>query len=41
MPGAKQPFFTEEEKAVLALTEEVTLIQNRVSDHTYAHAVND
>jgi len=29
-------FFTEEEKAVLALTEEVTLIQNRVSDHTYA-----
>jgi len=33
------PFFTEDEKAVLALTEEVTLIQNRVSDHTYAHVV--
>lgn len=33
------PFFSEEEKAILALTEEVTLIQNRVSDHTYNHAV--
>lgn len=29
------PFFTEEEKAILALTEEVTLIQHRVSDDTY------
>src|SRR5690606_2093648 len=27
--------FTEEEKAILALTEEVTLIQNHVSDATY------
>jgi len=32
------PFFTEEERAVLALTEEVTLICNRVSDETYANA---
>jgi len=29
------PFFTPEERAVLALTEEVTLIQNHVSDETY------
>ena len=29
------PFFTEEERAILALTEEVTLIQNHVSDATY------
>jgi len=33
------PFFTEEEKAVLALTEEATLIANRVSDETYNNAV--
>jgi AhpD family alkylhydroperoxidase len=32
------PFFTKEEKAVLALTEEVTLISNRVSDETYNNA---
>lgn len=30
--------FTEEEKAVLALTEEVTLISNHVSDETYRNA---
>lgn len=30
--------FTEEEKAILALTEEVTLIQNHVSDATYERA---
>ncbi|WP_443945113.1 carboxymuconolactone decarboxylase family protein [Pedobacter sp. AW1-32] len=30
--------FTEKEKAVLALTEEVTLIANHVSDETYARA---
>jgi AhpD family alkylhydroperoxidase len=33
------PFFSEEEKAVLALTEEVTLITGRVSDATYDNAV--
>jgi len=33
------PFFTEEEKAILALTEEVTLIHNHVSDATYNHAI--
>lgn len=33
------PFFTEEEKAILALTEEVTLITQRVSDKTYDHAL--
>ncbi|MDB4924542.1 carboxymuconolactone decarboxylase family protein [Mucilaginibacter sp.] len=32
------PFFTEEERAILALTEEVTLIQNHVSDKTYEAA---
>jgi len=31
-------FFTEEEQAILALTEEMTLIQNRVSDETYNRA---
>lgn len=31
-------FFTEEERAILALTEEVTLISNHVSDETYAAA---
>ncbi len=34
------PFFTEEEKAILALTEEITLIQSRVSDETYEKALN-
>lgn len=32
--------YTEEEKAILALTEEVTLISNHVSDATYEKAVN-
>lgn len=32
------PFFTEDEQAVLALTEEVTLISNHVSDKTYNDA---
>jgi len=30
--------FTEEEKAILALTEEITNIKNHVSDHTYQRA---
>lgn len=34
------PFFTEEEKAILALTEEVTLIQHHVSDSTYEKALD-
>jgi len=29
------PFFSDEERAILALTEEVTLIQTQVSDQTY------
>lgn len=33
------PFFSEEEKAILALTEEVTLIHNHVSDSTYERAL--
>jgi AhpD family alkylhydroperoxidase len=33
------PFFTEEERAILALTEEITLIQGRVSDDTYETAL--
>lgn len=33
------PFFTKEEQAILALTEEVTLISNHVSDKTYSEAV--
>jgi AhpD family alkylhydroperoxidase len=33
------PFFTEDEQVVLALTEEVTLISNHVSDKTYDEAV--
>lgn len=33
------PFFSEDEQAVLALTEEVTLIGNHVSDKTYDEAV--
>ncbi|WP_394775498.1 carboxymuconolactone decarboxylase family protein [Flavobacterium sp.] len=32
------PFFTEEERAILALTEEITLISNHVKDETYAAA---
>jgi AhpD family alkylhydroperoxidase len=32
------PFFSEEERAILALTEEVTLISNHVADETYAQA---
>jgi alkylhydroperoxidase family enzyme len=33
------PFFSKEEQAILALTEEVTFISNRVSDETYTNAV--
>lgn len=33
------PFFTKEEQAILALTEEVTQISNHVSDKTYSNAV--
>jgi len=33
-------FFSEEERAILALTEEVTLINGHVSDETYAQAAN-
>lgn len=33
-------YFTEEERAILALTEEVTLISNHVSDETYEQAAN-
>jgi AhpD family alkylhydroperoxidase len=33
------PFFTDDEQAVLALTEEVTLITQRVSDKTYNEAI--
>jgi AhpD family alkylhydroperoxidase len=32
------PFFTEEEQAILTLTEEVTLISHHVSEETYANA---
>lgn len=32
------PFFSEEERAILALTEEVTLISKHVSDATYEQA---
>lgn len=32
------PFFSEEERAILALTEEVTLISNHVKDDTYEQA---
>lgn len=34
------PFFTEEERAILALTEAVTLITRGVPDDVYNHAVN-
>lgn len=33
------PFFTEEERAILALTEEITHIGNKVSDKTYEYAI--
>jgi AhpD family alkylhydroperoxidase len=33
------PFFTEDERAILALTEEATLITHRVSDDTFNEAV--
>lgn len=33
------PFFTNEERAILALTEEVTLINNHVKDETYQTAL--
>lgn len=33
------PFFSEEERAILALTEEVTLISNHVKDETYNKAL--
>ena len=33
------PFFTEDERAILALTEEATLITGRVSDDTYNEVV--
>lgn len=32
------PFFTAEERAILALTEEITLISGHVKDETYAQA---
>lgn len=32
------PFFDDQERAILALTEEVTLISNKVSDETYNNA---
>lgn len=32
------PFFSEDERAILALTEEVTLISNHVKDETYEQA---
>lgn len=34
------PFFSEEERVILALTEEVTLISHHVSDDTYKNAAN-
>jgi AhpD family alkylhydroperoxidase len=34
------PFFSEEERAILALTEEVTLISKHVTDETYEQAAN-
>ena len=33
------PFFTEDERAILALTEEATLITGRISDDTFHEAV--
>lgn len=34
------PFYTEDERAILALTEEVTLINNHVADQTYQQAAS-
>ena len=34
------PFFSQEERAILALTEEVTLISDHVTDETYEQAAN-
>lgn len=34
------PFFSDDERAILALTEEVTLISSHVNDHTYADALS-
>ncbi|QHV93618.1 carboxymuconolactone decarboxylase family protein [Spirosoma endbachense] len=34
------PFFSEEERAILALTEQVTLISNHVTEETYEQAAN-
>src|SRR6195952_6096328 len=34
------PFFSAEERGILALTEEVTLISNHVADETYEQAAN-
>lgn len=34
------PFFSEQERAILALTEEVTLISNHVKDDTYTQAAS-
>jgi len=34
------PFFSEQERAILAMTEEVTLISNQVSDETYRQAAS-
>jgi AhpD family alkylhydroperoxidase len=33
------PFFSEEERIILAMTEEVTKISNRVSDNTFEEAI--
>jgi alkylhydroperoxidase family enzyme len=33
------PYFSEQEKAILAVTEEVTFIQHRLSEATYHNAV--
>ena len=35
---SETPFFSEEERIILALTEEVTLINNHVTDETYERA---
>ena len=41
MPGKRQPLFTPEERILLKLTEEVTLIHDRVlSSETYTEALN-
>ncbi|GAA4931303.1 carboxymuconolactone decarboxylase family protein [Mucilaginibacter defluvii] len=41
LPGWRETdFFTDEEQAVLALTEEITNIQGHVKDATYRQAVN-